>query len=225
MRVLVAEDEQDLADVLVAMLEHSGYVVDAAVNGKEAVELAQKNTYDAMVLDIMMPVMDGITALQTIRDMGIVTPALFLTAKAEVDDRITGLDAGADDYLTKPFALGELLARLRALTRRNSVYRPRTLELGDLTLDTENAQMSCVNSISLELHEVKLMEYLIQNNGRMVAEEDIYLRVWGEQPEEEQSVVWMYISYLRGKLRAIGTSVQLNGKRGEFYVLETGHEE
>ena len=219
MRVLVAEDERDLADVLVAMLEHSGYKVDAAANGKDAVELARKNTYDAMVLDIMMPVMDGIQALQQIREYGIVTPALFLTAKAEVDDRITGLDAGADDYLTKPFALGELKARVHALVRRNAAYRPRRLELAGLVLDMEHAQLSFVNSISLELHEVKLMEYLMQNPGQNISEDDIYRRVWGEQAEEGPGVVWMYISYLRGKLRSIGSTVGIEGKRGESYLL------
>ena len=141
MKILLAEDESDLSEVLKAMLEHADYVVDTVENGAQAVERARTDAYDLIITDWMMPVMDGLDAVKEIRRLGILTPVLFLTAKAEVDDRISGLDAGADDYLSKPFAMGELLARVRAMTRRRNDYTPRVLKLNDVSLDVEKAEL------------------------------------------------------------------------------------
>ena len=148
MKILLAEDESDLSDVLKAMLEHSGYNVDVVENGALAVEHARSDAFDLIISDWMMPVMNGLDAVKEIRRLGILTPVLFLTAKSEVDDRISGLDAGADDYLAKPFAMGELLARVRAMTRRRSDYTPRVLTVEGVSLDMEKSELSCRNSIS-----------------------------------------------------------------------------
>ena len=219
MKILLAEDEEDLARVQKAMLEHSGYAVDRAANGAEAVELAEKNAYDAMILDVMMPVTDGITALKTMRAAGNNTPALLLTAKSQIQDRVTGLDAGADDYLTKPFAFPELLARLRSMTRRRSAYTKTKYEVGNVTLDTESAELSSVNSISLSARETRLMEYFMLNPKKHVSTEEIFERVWSDDPDAKTDVVWVYISFLRSKLKSIGASVIIDGDRGGSFAL------
>ena len=219
MKILLAEDEEDLARVQKAMLEHSGYAVDRAANGAEAVELAEKNAYDAMILDVMMPVTDGITALKTMRAAGNNTPALLLTAKSQIQDRVTGLDAGADDYLTKPFAFPELLARLRSMTRRRSAYTKTKYEVGNVTLDTESAELSSVNSISLSARETRLMEYFMLNPKKHVSTEEIFERVWSDDPDAKTDVVWVYISFLRSKLKSIGASVIIDGDRGGSFEL------
>ena len=221
MKILLAEDEEDLREVLVAMLEHSGYFVDAVFNGCEAVRMAYENAYDVMIFDVMMPVMDGIAAMKEIRKSGDTTPALFLTAKAELDDKIEGLDAGADDYLTKPFAMAELMARIRSMTRRRGAYNsressPAKIELDGLILDTEKAELSFENSISLAVKEMKLMILFMENPEKIFSTADIFGKVWaGENLSQE--VVWMYVSFLRGKLESIGARAVIEGeKNGDF---------
>ncbi len=218
MKLLLAEDEEDLAEVVAEMLRVSGYEVDAVENGKEAVEKATTNAYDAMIFDIMMPVMDGITAVKEIRRMGDHTPALFLTAKTEVNDRIEGLDAGADDYLTKPFAMGELLARVRAMTRRHRDYEPKVITLGNLTLDVGKGELKCRNSISLALRECRMMEHFMTNPGVEFSTEELLEKFW-EDDEAEKEAVWMYVSFLRNKLQAVGGDRQIVGERGGSFSI------
>lgn len=221
MKILMAEDETDLAEALKAMLEHGGYNVDAVENGALAVEYARADAYDLIILDIMMPVMTGLEAVKEIRHLGILTPVLFLTAKAEIEDRISGLDAGADDYLTKPFAMGELLARVRAMTRRRNDYTPRVLTLNDVSLDMEKAELSCKNSISLAAREIRLMELLMNNPDVAFTTEDLLARFWHEE-EADSDAVWMYISFLRNKLKAVGATLVIIGEEGGSYTLKKG---
>lgn len=219
MKLLLAEDETDLSRALQALLTHSGYDVDIAKDGIEAVELAQKSAYDAIVLDIMMPRLDGMGALRQIRDLGDTTPVLFLTAKSELDDKISGLDAGADDYLTKPFAMGELLARIRSMTRRHTEFSPRVIELGGVTLNTENAELSSTNTIRLAARESRLMEMLMLHPGKPFSASALLERIWGDEPGIDQKVVWMYISFLRSKLQSIGAAVRIDGEQEGDYTL------
>lgn len=219
MKILLAEDESDLSEVLKAMLEHADYVVDAVENGAQAVERARTDAYDLIITDWMMPVMDGLDAVKEIRRLGILTPVLFLTAKAEVDDRISGLDAGADDYLSKPFAMGELLARVRAMTRRRNDYTPRVLKLNDVSLDVEKAELSCKNSISLATREIRLMELFMNNPDIFFSTEDLLERFWHKE-DADSDAVWMYISFLRNKLKAIGATLVIAGEEGGSYSLK-----
>ena len=219
MRILLAEDEKDLSKALTAVLTASGYTVDAAYNGKEAVELAQINHYDAMVLDIMMPVMDGTAALRTIRESGNYTPALFLTAKSEVSDRVTGLDSGADDYLTKPFSMAELLARIRSMTRRTEEYIPRRLTFGSVTLNVGEQEMSCSNSVRLSGRETKLMGYFMTNHTRSISTAELFEQVWEDEQELGDGVVWIYINYLRNKLMSINADIRIDGERNGSFAL------
>lgn len=219
MKILIAEDEPQLSRVLVAAITHAGYDVDAVLNGKEAVELAQKNSYDVIILDIMMPVMDGITALKKIRASGDKTYVLMLTAKAEVDDRVTGLDSGADDYLTKPFSLKELLARLRSKERREDEFTPTELEFGDLSLDTEEQELVSHNSIRLNNKETQLMNYLMLNKDKELSTEDIFNHVWKNEDNVTDEIVWIYISYLRRKLESIQSKVQIVGEKGGSFKI------
>lgn len=219
MKILLAEDESDLSEVLKAMLEHADYMVDAVENGAQAVERARTDAYDLIITDWMMPVMDGLDAVKEIRRLGILTPVLFLTAKAEVDDRISGLDAGADDYLSKPFAMGELLARVRAMTRRRNDYTPRVLKLNDVSLDVEKAELSCKNTISLASREIRLMELFMNNPDIFFSTEDLLERFWHEE-DADSDAVWMYISFLRNKLKAIGATLVIAGEEGGSYSLK-----
>ena len=172
MRILLAEDEKELSRALCAVLQHQGYETDAAYDGEEALELAFSRSYDCMVFDIMMPKLDGVTAVRRIRDSGIVTPVIMLTAKSEVDDRVEGLDAGADDYLTKPFAMKELMARLRSMTRRSKAFTPTRLSLGSVTLNTEEQELTGSNSIRLAKKESKRVFGVFKNQikGKKVLE-------------------------------------------------------
>lgn len=219
MRILLAEDEKDMADVLIAIMKHQGFDVDWAENGAVAVGLASRTNYDCMVFDIMMPVKDGITALKEVRAAGDVTPVIMLTAKSEVDDRITGLDAGADDYLTKPFAIGELLARIRSLTRRGKDFTPSTLSVGSTSLDTEEQELSAHNSIRLSGKETKLMKLLMLHNGKPLSTSYIFQKIWSGEEGVDESVVWIYISYLREKLSAINSDLAIAGEEGKDFKL------
>ena len=218
MKVLYAEDEIDLQEVVTAYLELQGCHVTAVSNGARAVEKAKADAYDAIVLDVMMPVMDGVTAIKKIREAGCTVPAIFLTAKSQVDDRVEGLDAGADDYLTKPFAMEELSARLRALYRRRREYRLHVMTFGDMELDTEQSELKARNTISLAFKEVRLLGYLMSRAGEEVTARELLDEVWtGEKVDPD--VVWMYISFLRGKLQSVQASVTIDGDREHPFCL------
>ena len=218
MKILFAEDETDLREVVTAYLEFQGYTVMAVCNGQEAMEKAESDAYDAIVLDVMMPVMDGITAMRRIREAGNLSPAIFLTAKSQVSDRVEGLDAGADDYLTKPFAMEELSARLRALERRKRDYKVRCLYFGNIELDTEASELRAHNTIGLAYKEVRLLGCLITNSERVIPADELLQEVWAGE-DADANTVWMYISFLRAKLQSVQANVTISGDRGHSYQL------
>lgn len=218
MKILLAEDEKDMSAALVAILTHSGYEVDPVYDGEAAVQMAQRHSYDCMVFDIMMPKLDGVQALQQIRDGGDVTPVIMLTAKSEVADRINGLDAGADDYLTKPFAMAELLARLRAMTRRSTAFTPQKLQTGSVSLDVAEQELCSTNAVRLSAKETKLMQLLMLNADKDLTTGEILSRVWPDE-EEDEKIVWIYISYLKEKLAAIDADVNITGGEGGPFRL------
>ncbi len=222
MRILLAEDEKALSDAEVMVLRHFGYEVDAAYDGAAALEMAEAGAYDCIVLDIMMPKMDGIEVLQKIRAAGNVTPVMMLTAKTEVDDRIGGLDAGADDYLTKPFAMGEFLARIRSMARRANAFTPKTLTVGRVTLKVEEQELSAESAIRLGSKETKLMKLFMQNEGKEISKEEILSHVWADEPDVPADIVWMYISFLKEKLAAVHGGLAILGEDGGPFVLATG---
>lgn len=220
MKILLAEDEKDLSRAVATVLKIKGkYDVDQAFDGEETLNFAKENAYDAMVLDIMMPKKDGIEVLKEIRKGGSNTPVILLTAKSELDDRVIGLDAGADDYMTKPFAMEELLARLRAMTRRAGIYTPKKIEFGSVMLDIEAQEMKSTNTISLAKKEAKLMELFMTNPDKSFTTEEIFDHIWKNDEEEDKGVVWIYISYLKSKLDAINASFTIAGeKEKEFWI-------
>ncbi len=213
MRILLAEDEEQLSRAVAAVLSHGGYQVDIASNGEIAVDYASRNAYDCMVFDIMMPVMDGIEAMEKIRESGDSTPVILLTAKAEVEDRIAGLDAGADDYLTKPFSMGELSARIRSVIRRRDGLSPKHLTMGNISLNTELQELKAVNSIRLGKKESELMEYFLLNREKDLVPEEIFRHIWADDSSIDHDVVWVYVSYLRNKLVAVSADVVIDGKK------------
>ena len=217
MRILVAEDEQQLSHVLSSAMTASGYQVDIANNGQEAVEQAKENAYDVIILDIMMPVKSGLEALKEIRATGNRTYIMMLTAMGEEDDKVTGLYAGADDYLTKPFSLKELLARLRSRQRRDDSYQVDVLEFGDLTLNGNDQSLESHNSISLTNRENRLLQYFILNANKELSANELINHVWDETADQED--LWINICYLRQKLQAIQSQVTISGeKTGPFMI-------
>ena len=220
MRILLAEDEEQLARVLKMAMEQSGYQVDAVENGQAAVELSQKNAYDAIILDIMMPIKNGIEALKEIRARGDRTYIMMLTAMAEEDDRVNGLDSGADDYLTKPFSLKELLARLRSLERRAKDYGDGDLEFADLHLDSDEQVLESSNSISLSREETQMLGYFILNAGKKLTADDLLNHVWSADDEADAEDVWINICYLMQKFQSIQSTVKIIGEKGGPYSLE-----
>ena len=219
MRILVAEDEQQLSHVLSSAMTASGYQVDIANNGQEAVEQAKENAYDVIILDIMMPVKSGLEALKEIRATGNRTYIMRLTAMGEEDDKVTGLDAGADDYLTKPFSLKELLARLRSRQRRDDSYQVDVLEFGDLTLNGNDQSLESHNSISLTNRENRLLQYFILNANKELSANELINHVWDENETADQEDLWINICYLRQKLQAIQSQVTISGeKTGPFMI-------
>ena len=221
MRLLIAEDEVDLAEALTAFFEKNHFSVDAVHNGADAYEYAVSGGYDAVILDVMMPRMNGIQVLERLRAEGVKTPIMMLTAKGQKNDRITGFNAGADDYLPKPFDPDELLSRVRAILRRSEAYQPTVLTYGDVTLDPATGLLSCGGqSLRLGGRELQVMELLIRSPRQVFSAERIMERVWGWDNEAEINVVWVNISNLRKKLRAIGSHVTLRANRGLGYVLE-----
>ncbi len=222
MKLLVADDEKELVNALVAILKHSNYTVDAVYNGTDALDYALAGDYDGIILDIMMPGMDGTEVLKKLRDKGISTPVLFLTAKTEVDDRIKGLDLGADDYIPKPFDMGELLARVRAMLRRKSDFAPANLVCGNLTLDRAGYELCTPDhdKIHLSGKEFQMMEMLMRDPRKLVSTEAFMDRIWGYDSEAELNIVWVYISTLRKKLKGIDADIEIKAQRGLGYYLE-----
>lgn len=225
MKLLYAEDEKSLSEAVVDVLEYHKYKVDAVYDGQDALDYARNDQYDGIILDVMMPRLSGLEVLEQLRAEGCRAPVLLLTAKGEVEDRIQGLDAGADDYLTKPFAMGELLARIRAMLRRREEFTPDVLSLGNLRLDRQSYSL-CVDRQQLVLPklEFQMMELFLLNRGIYLSTEDILVKVWGYDTEADLGIVWVYISYLRKKLTALGANVAIKAKRGIGYTLELKHD-
>ncbi len=221
MRLLYAEDERALSEAVSDILTYHKYSVDVVDNGKDALDYALLQHYDAIILDIMLPGMDGLTVVQELRQHGCSVPVLLLTAKGEVEDRIAGLDAGADDYLPKPFAMNELLARVRALLRRRENYVPDSVKVGDLVLDHARACLCCgAKTEALSKLEYQLMDLFIRHPGMVFSTQQLLEQVWGNESEADVGAVWVYISYLRKKLATIGSGMSIRCKRGLGYLLE-----
>ena len=224
MRLLLAEDERELSNALVAILKHNHYSVDAVFNGREALEYLTSQNYDGVILDIMMPETDGITVLKTIRGRGSTVPVIMLTAKSEIDDRVLGLDSGANDYLTKPFDSKELLARIRAMTR-GAGAGDSCLSFGGLTLNRATYELTSPSGcFRLANKEFQMMELLLSNPRHVISTERFMEKVWGYDSEAEINVVWVYISYLRKKLAALNSGVQIRASRNVGYSLEERHD-
>ncbi len=221
MRLLLAEDERALSKALATILERSNYSVDTVYDGEAALEYLAADNYDGVILDIMMPKKDGITVLKELRSRGSKIPVLILTAKSEVDDKVLGLDSGANDYLTKPFHSRELLARIRAMTRTQSSQTSSVLQMGNITLDQRTYELSSpTGSFRLANREFQILELLMQNPGNLISTERLMEKIWGYDSETEISVVWVYISYLRKKLSALGANIQIRATRNVGYCLE-----
>lgn len=223
MRLLIAEDELDLAEALTVFFEHNHFTVDAVNDGLSAYEYAGADDYDAIILDVMMPKMDGVEVLRRLRSDGCKTPIMMLTAKAQKDDRITGFDAGADDYLPKPFEPDELLSRVRAMLRRRADYKPSVLTFGDLSLNPDSDVLSCGTGKSVRLsgREFRVMELFLRSPQTILSADRIMERVWGWDSDAEINVVWVHISNLRKKLAVLGSTVTIHANRGLGYILET----
>ena len=221
MRLLLAEDEKALAKALKAILERSNYSVDAVYAGEAALEYMAAGNYDGIILDIMMPKKDGLTVLKEIRKKGSKIPVLLLTAKGEVDDKVEGLDAGANDYLTKPFHAKELLARLRAMTRVQMESEDSQLKAGNVTLDRATFELTTPKgSIRLANKEYQMMEFLMSNPGHLISSERFFEKIWGYDSEAELNVVWVYLSNLRKKLSSLDADIQIRATRNAGYSLE-----
>ncbi len=221
MRLLVAEDDLDLAEALTVFFEKNQFTVDTVNDGVSAYEYAMSCDYDAIILDVMMPKMNGIEALQKLRDSGIKTPVMMLTAKTQKDDRITGFNAGADDYLPKPFEPDELICRVRAMLRRSGEYKPSVLSFGDLSLDSGTGMLRCAEkSVRLSGREFQVMELFMRSPQIVFSAERIMDRVWGWNSDAEINVVWVHISNLRKKMKSIGSGISICANRGLGYVLE-----
>ncbi len=221
MKILYAEDERAMSDAVTEILRHKNYVVDAVYDGEEALDFIMAEKYDGIILDVMMPKMSGIEVLSNIRKSGIGTPVLLLTAKSEVSDKVEGLNAGADDYLAKPFAMPELVARVGALVRRSGEIIPDDMKIGNVTLNRQSYEISTSSGeIRLSRKEYLMMEMLMKSNGRPISTESFMTRIWGYDSEAEVNVVWVYISYLRKKLAALNANIQISALRGRGYVLE-----
>lgn len=221
MRLLIAEDDPRLLKSLVHIFRLNHYMAEGVDNGSDALDYASTGEYDGIVLDIMMPGMDGIAVLQQLRRQGITTPVLFLTARSEVYQRIEGLDAGADDYLPKPFDTAELLARVRAMLRRKENFTPDLLTCGNLQLNRSTYELSCNgNTQTLSGKEFQVMELLMLHRGQILSTEQFLTHIWGWDASVDTSVVWVHISNIRKKLDAIGASVRIRFVRGAGYVLE-----
>ncbi len=222
MRVLLAEDEKRMASALVALLKQEKYDVDHVAEGSSALSALESGIYDLAVLDVMMPEMNGFEVARRARKKGVSTPILMLTAKSQLDDKVTGLDSGADDYLTKPFQTKELLARLRALGRRSTSFQDGNQEYGDLSLDTSSAMLTCHatgQSVRLGEKELRILEYMFSNQGQIMTREQLAVKIWGFENEAEYNNVEVYMSFTRKKLAFVGSKAQIKAVRGLGYEL------
>jgi len=221
MRLLLAEDERELSKALSTILKHNLYTVDTVFDGEEALAYIENGNYDGVILDIMMPKIDGISVLKIIRSKGINVPVLILTAKSEVDDKVLGLDCGANDYLTKPFSMKELLARIRAMTRIKTEAVYSLLKFGNVTLNRVTFELSTAyGSYRLANKEFQIMEMFMSNPKNLISTERILEKIWGYDTETEVSVVWVYISYIRKKLASINSNIYIKATRNLGYSLE-----
>lgn len=221
MRILLAEDERSLSRALIALLERNNYSADAVYDGEEALAYLEAGNYDALILDIMMPKLDGLTVLRRLREKGNPIPILMLTAKSEVSDKVLGLDTGANDYLTKPFSTQELMARIRAMTRSQTGQVSSRLTFGNITLDQATFELSSPSgSFRLANKEYQMMELLMRNPRQLIPSERFLERIWGYDSEVELNVVWVYLSYLRKKLAALHVDIQIRATRNAGYSLE-----
>lgn len=225
MRLLFAEDEKSLSRAVCAILKKNNYSVDAVYNGADALDYLATENYDGVILDVMMPKVDGFSVLKRMREAGNKTPVLMLTARSEIDDKVLGLDSGANDYLTKPFDTKELLARIRAMTRVSAVQADATLSVGNLTLDCATYDLSGPGGrFKLAGKEFQMLEMLMRSPKRLIPTESFMDRIWGYESEAELNVVWVYVSYLRKKLDAVGANVKIKAQRGAGYYLEVDHD-
>lgn len=221
MRLLIAEDERELARAVQVILENQGYAVDSVHDGEEAYEYASLAEYDGIILDIMMPKLSGLEVLNRLRNEGNQTPILLLTAKSAIEDRIDGLDLGADDYLTKPFAMGELLARVRAMTRRKTILQAKILTFENLQLNCETIRISNGNDeLKLSNKEFQILQLLIENPKQIFSAEQMIERIWGLDAEIEMNSIWVHLSNIRKKLAQLEVQVKIVATRGVGYSLE-----
>ncbi len=221
MRILLAEDEVELTRALTTILQHHQFSVDVVYNGKDALTYLESGVYDGAILDIMMPAMNGLSVVHELRAQGNPVPIMLLTAKSDIDDRVAGLDAGADDYMTKPFSTKELLARVRAMTRRQTPLIQNTMTFENLTLDRATYLLSTPDgSFRLSNKEFQIMEMLMINPGHVISTERFMDKIWGFESDTELNVVWVYLSYLRKKLQTINANVRIKANRNLGYVLE-----
>lgn len=220
-KILYAEDEISMSEAVVDILTYHKYIVDAVYDGEEALAYAEAEEYDGIILDIMMPGRSGLEVLKKLRENGNKTPILLLTAKSEIEDRIEGLDLGADDYLPKPFAMGELLARVRAMLRRKENFTPDILTFGNISLNMQSYELSGNGQrIVLPKLEYQIMELLMRNRGIYLSSETLLTKVWGYDTDTELGTVWVYISYLRKRLLALDANITITAKRNAGYMLE-----
>jgi DNA-binding response OmpR family regulator len=220
-RLLLAEDEASLSRAIVAILKKNNYEADAVYDGEAALDWLASNNYDGVILDVMMPKLDGFSVLRKLRAAGNSIPVLMLTAKSEVDDKVMGLDAGANDYLTKPFAAKELLARIRAMTRTQSTQNTSEMRMGNICLNRATFELSSpTDSFRLASKEFQMMELLLANPRHLISTERFMERIWGQDSETDIHVVWVYISYLRKKLAALNANIQIKATRNAGYTLE-----
>ena len=222
MRVLLAEDEKRMAAALVALLKQEKYDVDHVSDGEAALVALESGVYDIAVLDVMMPEMNGFDVARNARHSGVKTPILMLTGKSQLDDKVEGLDSGADDYLTKPFQTKELLARIRALGRRSTSFQDGSLRYGDLSLDTPTATLACTStgqSVRLSEKELRILEYMFSNQGQIMTREQLAVKIWGFDNKAEYNNVEVYISFTRKKLVFVGSGVEIKAVRGLGYEL------
>lgn len=221
MRLLIADDDKDIVKALKALFEHNHYSVDTTFNGTDACAYALEGNYDGIVLDIMMPGMDGLEILRNLRAQGLKTPVLLLSARGEIDDRVNGLDAGADDYLAKPFAARELLARVRAMLRRKENYQAEILQFEGMILNLSTFELHYQEqSIRLVNREFQMLRLLMQSPGVIISTEQFMERIWGWDSDVEVSIVWVYISNLRKKFDKLGAPAAIRAVRGVGYCIE-----
>ncbi len=221
MNILIIEDEPQLSDVLVALMKQDKYAVDAVYDGVSGEEYAMTGIYDVIILDIMLPKKNGLEVLRSLREQNNSTPVLLLTAKSEVEDKIDGLDIGADDYLTKPFASGELLARLRAISRRKGEFTGDELACGDTRLSKRSYELSYKgNSVKLGQKEYQIVEMLMQNHRQIIPKERFIEKIWGYESDAEYNAIEVYVSFIRKKLAVIGSPLQIKAVRGVGYIME-----